>query len=341
LSPTGTTDLRLTTISSFEHYPLGELRIDQLTAPLVPRLAAQSGEDQDATIAELKSRLLRGNAIAATVPVPVVVEESNLVIDGWLSVEAYRAISLTDGSIRVPVRLFPGTELEALQKLFEAEERFPRRHTREERIAALRRFHLEHPEVPRKTVAPIFHLRHDVVSQIFNEVDELANRTTAVIRSDGTPYPAAASRPRRVETSDSKSETMLTPSREDLAYEKMLDEAAAHYIEHPAASLAEAAAELNLPIAAVEEARERHHLRTSLATLDAAATANPDFAVEQLDSAVKELTAKLKPEIATYAQLETSLAASGSHLRDHLDEATRAELVAACRSILDGLVEPD
>lgn len=338
MTPTGTTEQQLTTIAGFEHFPVGELRIDQLTTPLVPRLATQSGEGSEDTIAELKTRLLQGNG--AAVPLPVVLEENNLVIDGWLSVEAYRAISLTDGSIRVPVRLYPGTELEALQKLFDAEERFPRRHTRAERIEALRRFHFEHPEVPRKTVAPIFHLRHDVISQIFNEVDARANRAPAVIRSDGTSYPAAAARPRRVEP-PVEPPAVLTPSSADLAYEKMLDQAAAHYAAHPETSLAEAAAALNLPIAAVEEAREREHLRASLAALDATTAVDPGLALEKLDSAVKELTAKLKPEIATYALLETNLAAAGSHLRDHLDEPTRVELAAACRSILDGLLEPE
>jgi len=332
MASTGTTDLRPTTIRGFEHYPTAELRIDQLVTPLVPRLAGQSGEDGEDTIAELKSRLLQGGAIAAAVPIPVVVEESNLVIDGWLSVEAHRAIALSDGSIRVQVRLFPGTELEALEMLFDAEQRFPRRHTRDERIEALRRFHFDHPDVSRKAVTPIFHLRHDVVTRVFNEVDALANHTPGVVKSDGKIYPAVGPRPRSAESAAPSS---LVPSQEDLAYEQMLDTAAAHFVAHPAASLAEAATELKLPIAAVEEAREREKLRDSLATLDAGAV--PGLVAGQMDSAVKELTAKLKPEIATYALLETNLDAAGRHLRDHLDEATRAELETACRCILRGL----
>ena len=126
----------------------------------------------------------------------------------------------------------------------------------------------------------------------------------------------------------------LAPSQEDLAYEQMLDAAAAHFVAYPDASLAEAATELKLPIAAVEEARERQKLRDSLATLDAAPIETDPT---RLTEAVQVATARLKPEITTYAALESNLVATGSHLRDHLDETTRVELADACRSILRGL----
>lgn len=263
MTPTDSTDLRPTTIKIFERYPIVELRMDQLTAPLVTRLTAQFGEDNDDMIAELRSRLLQGGAIAATVPIPVVVEESYLVIDGWLSVEAYRAISLTDGSITVPVRLFPGTNLAALEKLFEAEEGLPTRHTRKERIAALRSLHFNHPEVSREAVTPIFRLHYDVVSKVFNEIDELANCAPLVFRSDSQSCPPRAPRQRRGKTT-LESPAALSPSAADLAYKQMLDTAAAHYIAHPEASLEEAATALRLPIAAVEEAREREELRSPI-----------------------------------------------------------------------------
>ena len=328
---TTTDELRPTSIKRFEQCAIGERRIDELVTRLVPRRDDESGEDLEETIDELKSRLLQGGAVAAAVPIPVVLEETNTVIDGWLTVEAYRALALSDGSIPVKVRLFPGAEIEAVELLLTAEKRFSRRHTRTERMEALRRFHFNHPEVPKKTLAEAFHLQRTLVVQICNDIDARAERTPNITRSNGKPYtlptPAAADTP-------PAPPRRLVPSQEDIEYEQMLDKAASHFVAHPDASLTEAAASLKLPLAAVEEARERQKLRDSLAALDAGQI---EVDPSRLDKAVQAATERLKPEITTYARLESNLVATGSHLRDHLDEITRVELAEACRSILRGL----
>jgi hypothetical protein len=122
--------------------------------------------------------------------VPTVHRETMCVMDGWLSVEAARSVSRNNDKALVRVYLFEGDLGEAYEKLFDVESRLARRHTRDERLAAMRTYFLEFPKTPKAVLARRFHLGNAIVSSVVREMQEDYG-VVEVERSNGRIQPAA------------------------------------------------------------------------------------------------------------------------------------------------------
>ena len=169
---------------------LAEVPLGSLREPLVARSESGSAEDCRAIVEELALCLVRGGRDAVSVPVPTVHRETMCVMDGWLSVEAARSVSRNNDKALVRVYLFDGDLGEAYEKLFDVESRLARRHTRAERLAAMRAYFLEFPKTPKAVLARRFHLGNALVSSVVHEMQEDYG-VSEVERSNGRTQPAA------------------------------------------------------------------------------------------------------------------------------------------------------
>ena len=169
---------------------LAEVPLGSLREPLVARSESGSAEDCRAIVEELALCLVRGGRDAVSVPVPTVHRETMCVMDGWLSVEAARSVSRNNDKALVRVYLFDGDLGEAYEKLFDVESRLARRHTRAERLAAMRAYFLEFPKTPKAVLARRFHLGNALVSSVVREMQEDYG-VVEVERSNGRIQPAA------------------------------------------------------------------------------------------------------------------------------------------------------